>query len=73
MKTRNPFVLPMILHTKHQVFHDKRDERGGSKNEQREYLEDTHHECDIVISGTFIACGEGGNFCSDECFAKSKE
>ncbi len=23
--------------------------------------------CLMVIPGTFIACGEGGNFCSDEC------
>lgn len=23
--------------------------------------------CEDVIPGTFIACGEGGNYCSDEC------
>jgi len=24
-------------------------------------------ECSGVIPGTFIACGEGGNYCSAEC------
>ena len=38
MKNRNPLVLPMTLHTKKQVFHDKRDPKGGSKNDQSELL-----------------------------------
>lgn len=74
---RNPLVLPMTLHTKHQTFHDKRDERGGAKNEQAEYLEAAETEkiveCTGLIVGTFIACGEGDNYCSDECWSRAKE
>ena len=28
--------------------------------------DETNH-CTGVIPGTFIACGEGGNYCSEEC------
>ncbi len=24
-------------------------------------------ECKVIIPGTFIACGEGGNYCSEPC------
>jgi hypothetical protein len=24
-------------------------------------------ECALVIPGTFVACGEGGNYCSERC------
>lgn len=27
----------------------------------------SHPDCKVVIPGTFILCGEGGNFCSQEC------
>lgn len=27
----------------------------------------TPHECKLVVPGTFTACGEGGNYCSQEC------
>lgn len=76
MKNRNYLVLPMTLATKRQIFHDKRDERGGAKNVQKEYLEAAETdkiECTGIITGTFIVCGEGGNYCSDSCLSKSKE
>ncbi len=28
--------------------------------------------CALVIPGTFIACGEGGNYCSSPCWAKAE-
>ena len=30
------------------------------------------NDCKLVIPGTFIACGEGGNFCSEKCYEKSR-
>ena len=30
-------------------------------------------ECLLVIPNTFIACGEGGNYCSDECMRRANE
>lgn len=36
-----PFALPMILHCKGGSHKDKRQGRGGSKNKQREYLEES--------------------------------
>ena len=29
--------------------------------------------CLIVIPGTWVICGEGGNFCSDECLEKFEQ
>ena len=29
--------------------------------------------CADVIPGTFIMCGEGGNYCSDECMKAAEE
>lgn len=31
------------------------------------------HRCAGVIPGTFIMCGEGGNYCSDECRLAAEE
>ncbi len=77
MKNRNPFVLPMKLHTKRQVFHDRREERGGANNDQPELLEaaveEKVEECLGLIPGTFIMCGEAGQYCSDACWNDSKE
>ena len=74
MKNRNPLVLPMTLHTKKQVFHDKRDPKGGSKNDQSELLSEVdEHECLLVIPNTFTMCGEDGNYCSEECLNRSKK
>lgn len=30
-------------------------------------------DCTLVIPDTFIACGEGGNYCSDECLCEALE
>lgn len=38
-KPRNMVVLNMILHTKSEKFHYKCEERGGSKNRNKEYQE----------------------------------
>lgn len=38
--SRNSFVRPMVLRNKSQVFHHRCEERGGSKNEEREYIEE---------------------------------
>lgn len=139
MKRRNPYVLPMTLRNKKQVFHDRREERGGSKNLQQSYLDEDdlacvvtfdqikerleslekilaqrfgilenvratlvvmditntlvedevvaewhsayssylnslrHQKCSGTIKGTFLLCGEGGNFCSLECEELSKQ
>lgn len=29
-------------------------------------------DCQQVIPNTFIACGEGGNYCSDACYQASR-
>lgn len=71
MPKRNPYVLPMKLHTKSQTFHDRREERGGAKNQMPELLEQAEeraeHKCALVIPGTFIMCGEVDQYCSVEC------
>lgn len=36
-KPRNMIVVGMILACKSEHFHDRRQERGGAKNRQREY------------------------------------
>lgn len=43
-KQRNPYVKTMTLRNKSQVFHHKTDERGGSKNDERELLEQYEEE-----------------------------
>lgn len=47
-KNRNPYVLPMTLRNKKQVFHDRREERGGSKNEQSILMEEIE-DCAITL------------------------
>lgn len=50
---RNPYVLPMTLRNKKQVFHHKCEERGGSKNDQVEYIESFDNSNDeLEISST---------------------
>jgi len=39
-KPRNMVVLGMLLTCKKQVMKDRREERGGARNEQREFLND---------------------------------
>ena len=29
--------------------------------------------CELLIPGTFIMCGEGGNYCSKECLSKASQ
>ncbi|CAN5950742.1 unnamed protein product [Sphagnum jensenii] len=66
---RNPVAVAMSQrYPRSKSFIDKRQERGGDKNEQGEYLEEA---CHGVIPGTFILCGEGGNYCSDSCYSKA--
>lgn len=43
------------------------------RNADRVLYEHTIGYCAYVIPGTFIACGEGGNYCSDWCLSKAKE
>ena len=41
-KPRNMVVLGMLLTCKGGAFHDKRQERGGSKNKQVRYLNENY-------------------------------
>ncbi len=35
-------------------------------------MSEIHEDCLGVIPGTVILCGEGGNYCSEECLRRSK-
>ena len=77
---RNPYAILSKTRNGGGPMKHKLEGKSGAHNDQPELLEQNQYdssesdkidECTGVIPGTFIACGEGEQYCSDFCWSKA--